>query len=85
MPIVLPRRQTTSQFRPVRASRENASRSFAGSTLGSSTLTLAPVAGQILHHAWARGKAALKGDPSGLMDGSACFPLLGGCGHFKCS
>src|SRR6266567_1535873 len=31
MPTVLPRRQTTSQLRPVLASRENASRNLAGS------------------------------------------------------
>ena len=40
----LPRRQTTSQFRPVLASRENASRNWAGNTLGSSTVILAPEA-----------------------------------------
>jgi hypothetical protein len=34
MPRVLPRRQTTWQVRPVRASRENASRAFAVNALG---------------------------------------------------
>ena len=43
MPTDLPRRQTTSQFRPVRASRVNASFSLAGSVLGSSIVTFAPV------------------------------------------
>ena len=42
-PTDLPRRQTTSQRRPVLASRENASRNFAGSVLGSSIVTFAPV------------------------------------------
>jgi len=42
MTTVWPRRQTTSHGRPVRASRENASRSFAGSVLGSSMVSLAP-------------------------------------------
>jgi hypothetical protein len=32
-PTEFPRRQTTAQFRPVRASRENASRNFAGKVL----------------------------------------------------
>src|SRR3979409_1296656 len=43
MPTELPRRQTTSQFRPVLASRANASRNLAGSMLGSSIVILAPV------------------------------------------
>jgi len=43
IPTDLPRRQTTSQLRPVRASRENASFSLAGSVLGSSIVTLAPL------------------------------------------
>src|SRR5258706_3040814 len=42
MPTVLPRRQTTSQLRPVLASRENASRNLAGSVLGSSMVSFAP-------------------------------------------
>src|SRR3954469_14700708 len=41
-PRVLPRRQTTSQFLPVRASRENASRTFAFTASGSSTVIFAP-------------------------------------------
>jgi len=41
-PRDFPRRQTTSQFRPVLASRVNASRNLAGNTLGSSTMILAP-------------------------------------------
>jgi hypothetical protein len=47
MPTDLPRRQTTSQFRPVLASRENASVNLAGSALGSSIVTLAPGRGHI--------------------------------------
>src|SRR6185295_18016524 len=43
MPTDLPRRQTTSQRRPDLASRENASRNFVGSELGSSIVTFAPV------------------------------------------
>jgi hypothetical protein len=43
MPTDFPRRQTTSQFRPVLASRANASRNLAGSMLGSSIVILAPV------------------------------------------
>src|ERR1700676_68934 len=43
MPTDIPRRQTTSQFRPVRASRVSASRNLAGSALGSSIVILAPV------------------------------------------
>src|SRR5882757_3349830 len=42
MPTVLPRRQTTSQLRPVLASRENASRNLAGSVLASSMVSFAP-------------------------------------------
>src|SRR6266550_3959454 len=44
MPTDFPRRQTTSQGRPVRASRENANRNFAGNALRSSIVILAPVA-----------------------------------------
>src|SRR6266852_3243470 len=43
MPTDLPRRQTTSQFRPVLASRSKATRNRAGSMLGSSIVILAPV------------------------------------------
>ena len=41
-PSDFPRRQTTSQLRPVLASREKASRSLPVSTLASSTVILAP-------------------------------------------
>jgi hypothetical protein len=43
MPKDFPRRQTTSQARPVLASRANASRNLAGKVLGSSIVILAPV------------------------------------------
>src|SRR5229473_4983467 len=42
-PTDFPRRQTTSQGRPVLASRVNANRNFAGNMLGSSMVILAPV------------------------------------------
>jgi hypothetical protein len=38
--------------------------------------------GHILHQALARGEAAFEGDPSGLLQGFARFPLLGYGGHF---
>jgi len=77
MPTDLPRRQTTSQFRPVLASRENASVNLAGSALGSSIVTLAPGRGHILHHALTRREAALQRDPSGLMQRFATCALFG--------
>ena len=75
-PTDLPRRQTTSQCRPVRASRENASRNLAGSELGSSIVTFAPVAGHVLHHALPRRKAAFERDPAGLTQRFARLALL---------
>ncbi len=56
MPTDLPRRQTTSQRRPVRASRENASRNFAGSELGSSIVTFAPVVDRSCTTHWRAAK-----------------------------
>jgi hypothetical protein len=67
MPTVLPRRQTTSQLRPVLLSRENASRNLAGSVLGSFDGQLRARRGQILHHAWTRSKAAFERDPAWLI------------------
>ena len=43
---------------------------------------LGPRAGQILHQAWARRKAAVEGDPPGLLHRFACFALPACCGHF---
>jgi hypothetical protein len=40
---------------------------------------------QILHHALARGEAAIEGDPAGLVERFARFALLVGCGHFLLS
>src|SRR6266849_3213265 len=42
-PTVWPRRQTTSQLRPVLASRANATRKLPGNTMGSSVVIFAPV------------------------------------------
>lgn len=80
-PTVLPRRQTTSQFRPVRASRANASRSFAGNTLGSSTVILEPVPDKscTTHRRAAKPPSKV---PPGLTHGFARFPLLHR-GHFR--
>jgi hypothetical protein len=56
MPTDLPRRQTTSQRRPVLASRENANRNFAGSELGSSIVTFAPVVDRSFTTHWRAAK-----------------------------
>ena len=80
-PNDFPRRQTTSQFRPDLASRENASRSLPASTCGLHR-DLRAGGGHVVHHARTRRKAAVEGDPPGLMHRFARFALLAGCGHF---
>src|SRR6478735_8028896 len=70
MPTDLPRRQTTSQERPVLASRENASRSLAGSELGSSIVRFAPVAERFFTTHWRAAKP-----PSSVIHPGCCTDL----------
>ncbi len=84
-PSDLPRRQTTSQFRPVRASRENASRSLPGNTLGSSTVILAP---EVDISCTTQGRAAKP--PSRVIQPDCCSDLrasrfLVASGHLRYS
>src|ERR1700676_5524941 len=56
---------------------------FGGQHIGIVDRDLRPGRGDILHHAWPRGEAAVERDPAGLSQRFAGFPLLGNSSHFR--
>ena len=58
---------------------------FGGQRVGIVDSDLGSGGGHVLHHAWARRKAALQRDPSGLLQRFARLALFGAQGHVRSS